>query len=481
MSLNPSRWVVPIACMLLAPLQVVAQGTLADYQRAERFLPGKTRHLIFSGDVTPHWIEKTDRFWYRSVGPKGAEFILVDAGQNNSTPAFDHGRLGTALSNATKREHKPSELPFESFEFADGGNAIRFRLEDAQWTCKLANYECKQDLDSKKVDLYEAISPNSQWVAYVKDHDLFLRYVPTGEVSQLTRDGQEGWDYATPLPSLRMMIEQRTENVKQRTAVFWSPDSSKLVTYRIDSRNAGRFTSLQFVPPDQLRPKAFTYVYPLPGEVLAKAEPIIFHVQSGKRLDVKTTPMELPFQEGQSFEWLPDSKSYYYDYIERGGKTIELRSVGADSGEQKVLIREQSGQYVDPGETFFRFMPASGEIVWSSERDGWNHLYLYNQKTGELESQLTQGTWVVRRLECVDEKSRRVYFLASGREKDEDPYQMHLYSIGLDGKGLTLLSPEKANHSVSASPGGAYFVDNYSRPDFPGRSVLRRASDGSAG
>ena len=85
----------------------------------------------------------------------------------------------------------------------------------------------------------------------------------------------------------------------------------------------------------------------------------------------------------------------------------------------------------------------------------------------------------MRQIVDVDEKSRRVYFLGNGREKDEDPYQTHLYSAGFDGKGLTLLTPENANHTVSVSPDHLYFVDNASRPDLPGQSVLRSAKDGS--
>jgi dipeptidyl aminopeptidase/acylaminoacyl peptidase len=471
---------VQFLLVLLAPFSVRAQGILADYQRAERFLPQKMRKLVFSGDVTPHWIEKSSRFWYRAVGSKGTEFRRVDAEKNMAAPAFDHAQLAAALSKAAKKEFKAAELPFESFDFADGEKSIRFRLEEKQWTCAMAaaNYECKESPDARK-DQYEELSPDGKFAAYVKEYNLYLRYVSTGETVQLTRDGEAGWSYATPLPSLRIMVAQGTENVKQRVAAFWSPDSSKLVTYRIDSRNAGRFTSLQFVPPDQLRPKAYMYVYPLPGEVLAKAEPIIFDVQSGKRTDVKSVPLELPFQDGPEFEWFPDGKSFFYDHDARGVKSMELRVVDADSGEQRTIIREQFETYVDPGETFFRFAHESGHVVWSSERDGWNHLYLYDLKTGKLENQITQGPWVVRRLISVDEKSRRIYFLGSGREKNEDPYQTHVYSVGFDAKNLTLLSPENANHSVSVSPDGAYFVDSYSRPDLPGQSVLRRTKDGS--
>jgi dipeptidyl-peptidase-4 len=143
-----------------------------------------------------------------------------------------------------------------------------------------------------------------------------------------------------------------------------------------------------------------------------------------------------------------------------------------------VLLREEGKDYVDPGETFYRYVEATGELILASERDGWNHLYLYD-KNGKLENQITQGAWVVRQIEYVDEKARRVYFLGGGGEKGEDPYQTHLYVVGFDGKALTLLTPENANHSVSVSPDGTYFVDNYSRPDLPAVAVLRRTKDGS--
>src|SRR3984957_6975542 len=477
MNLNRRRWIVLSALLLLALPEAAAQGRLEDYQRAQQFLPGNLRHLVYVADVSPHWIEKTSRFWYRKTGTAGAEFVLVDAEQNTSAPAFDHARLAMAMSQAAKQVYSSRALPFDDIEFVDGGKSIRFAIDGVQWTCAFATYQCQRE-PARPERPNEELSPNKRWAAFVKDHNLYLRDTSTGTELQLTHDGVAAWDYATPLPSLRPMVDQETEDVRQPAAVFWSPDSSKLITYRIDSRNSGRFTSLQFVPPGQLRPRAFTYVYPLPGEVLAKAEPNIFYVRPGKRIDMETASIELPFQDGPGFDWFPDSKSFRYDCDDRGFKTKEVRLVDASTGEQKILLREQSDTYVDPGETFYRFVEGTGEIIWPSERDGWNHLYLYS-KTGQFVNQITQGPWVVRGIEHIDEKARRVYFSANGREKNEDPYQTHLYSVGFDGRGLELLSPENANHSVSVSPDSAFFVDSYSRPDLPGEAVLRRTKDGS--
>jgi len=469
--------VVAVLVCLSVPI-CPAQGTREDYQRAQQFLPGNLRHRVYIAEVIPHWIAEKSRFWYRKAGTKGTDFILVDRERNTSGPAFDHARLAVSLSKATKRDYQPTELPFDTFDYAKDAKSVSFQVEGTPWTCQLENYECKRGPEPL-AGQYEEASPNKEWVAYVKEHDLYLRYAATGEIVRLTRDGEESWDYATPIPSLRPMVAQGTQDVKQRPAVFWSPDSSKLVTYRMDTRNAGRFTNLQFVPPGQLRPKAFSVVYPLPGEVLPKADPVIFDVQKGRRIDVKTPSLEVQFQGGPGFEWFPDNKTIYYEAEERGEKAIELRTVDSETGEQKVVVREKSDHYVDPGETFFRFLHVSEEILWSSERGGWNHLYLYDQKTGALKNQVTRGPWVVRSIVAVDEKSRRVYFLANGREKREDPYQTHLYSIGLDGNNVTALTPSNANHTVSLSPDHFCFVDNSSRPDLPGEVILRSVKDGS--
>jgi len=474
---------IALLLILLLPAPVLAQGTLADYQNAETFLPGNLQHALYVANVFPNWIGKTERFWYLKLGPAGKQFILVDASQNTVGPAFDQARLAAALSKTAGKSYEASNLPFFRFEYTQNGKAIRFEVEQEEWTCMLAAYKCEAAPRTER-SRYESISPNGEWAAFVRDHNLFVRHISTGTVVQLTRDGVPGWDYATPLPDLRTLVSERISNgddVREPPAVFWSPDSTKLVTYRLDSRNAGRFTSLQYVPPDQLRPRAYNYVYPLPGEILPQASPVIFDLQSGQRIEVKTSPLEIQFIGGPGFRWFPDSKHFYYRYDERGEKSIELREVDARTGDQRVLIDEVAKPYpyVDPGETFSEFFDGDKKVLWSSERSGWNQLYVYDVATGQLQNQLTHGDWVVRSIEHVDDQSGCVYFLAGGVQPNLDPYYTQLYRVNFDGGGMKLLTPENADHMVSVSPDGKYFVDNYSRPDLPGESELRRTSDGS--
>ncbi|MGD0696166.1 MAG: DPP IV N-terminal domain-containing protein [Terriglobia bacterium] len=472
--LRPRNLVV-VACVLLTWRLTYAQGTRADYERAEQFLGGNLDKLVRPADITPHWVEESDQFWYRKPGAD-KEFVLVDAAKNTRGPAFDHTKLAAALSSSAGKEYRPNRLPFDTFEFVEKGTAIRFVAEEQQWTCDLASYKCKRE---KVPAIGESVSPDGKWSALVDHYNLFVRNVSTGTLVQLTRDGEKSWDYATPLPSSDLMIRQGTEDVKQGAAAFWSPDSTKFVTYRIDSRNAGRFATLQFVPPNELRPKVFTYVYPLPGEVVPTAAPIIFDLPSGKRIDVETDPLEIYFQDGPDFTWFKDGKRFHYMFQSRGYKRSEFRVVDAETGKQHTVMGEESENYIDPGENSAQIVKEGAEILWTSERDGWNHIYLYNGETGQLENQVTKGSWPVRRIAHVDEKARQVYFLAGGREAGEDPYLTHLYRVNFDGTGLKLLTGEHGNHAVNVSPDSKYFVDNYSRPDLPGEARLCNSTDGS--
>jgi dipeptidyl-peptidase 4 len=453
-----------------------AQGTRADYERAANFVGTNIDKLARVADVRPHWVEETDRFWYRAPGPD-KQFMLVDAAKKTCGPAFDHAKLAAVLSKTSGKDLQAGKLPFDEFEFVNQGAGIRFEAEGARWTCDLATYHCDKE---KSPPFWENVSPDGKWAAYVEGYNLFIRNISNGTVTQLTRDGEKSWDYATPLPSSDLMVKQGTEDVRQKAAVFWSPDSTKLVTYRMDSRGAGRFTTIQFVPPDQLRPKAYTYVYPLPGDTLPEAQLMIFDVSSGHRVEVQTEPLQNSFQGGPHFAWFKDNKRFHYMFRSRGEKSAEFRVVDAETGKQRVVVSEESDTYVDPGENDAEIVKEGAEILWTSERDGWNHIYLYDGQTGKLENQVTKGPWVVRSMEHVDEKNRQVYFLAGGREAGEDPYLTHLYRINFDGTGLQLLTRENADHSVSVSKDGQYFVDSFSRPDLPGESVLRRTSDGTA-
>lgn len=476
-------WLVLAAVLGVLPSVVAAQGgALGDYQHAESFLPGNLQRHMYVADVQPNWVGKTNRFWYLKIGPTGKHFILVDAERNTQGPAFDQTRLAAGLSGASGKTYTASDLPFYTFTFGGGSKAIQFEVESTRWSCTLTNYDCKQT----PVSQYESLSPDGRWAVFVKGYNLYVRNVTTGAVSQLTENGKPGDSYATRLPDLLTLVQEGVTNgddVREKPAIFWSPDSTRLITYQLDSRKAGRFNSMQYVPSNQLRPINYNYVYPLPGEVLPIAMPVVFQLAPVfRRVDVQTSPLQIRYYGGPRFSWMPDSQHVYYTYDGRGEKYIELREVNADTGAQRILHREDARPYpyVDSYEaTMYRFVDHQKEFLWTSERSGWDQLYLYDTATGKLIRQLTHGKWVVRRIVSVDEKNHDVFFLAGGVQTSVDPYYTYLYRVNMNGGGMKLLTPEDADHSASVSPDGKYFVDSYSTPDLPGESVLARTSNGS--
>ncbi len=179
--------------------------------------------------------------------------------------------------------------------------------------------------------------------------------------------------------------------------------------------------------------------------------------------------------EFDDVQWSPDSSRLAFVSTSRDHRHEVLRVANADSGEVREVLEETVKTFFESGNdrSNWRFLPASNEVIWFSERDNWGHLYLYDLSTGRLKHAITAGEGNVTEVLHVDEKTRMVYFLGVGREKGRDPYFRHLYRIGLDGKGLTLLTPEDADHEVSLAPSGRFFVDSYSKPDVPPVAVLR--------
>ena len=178
--------------------------------------------------------------------------------------------------------------------------------------------------------------------------------------------------------------------------------------------------------------------------------------------------------EWADVQWDAEGTRLAFVSTSRDHKVTTLRVANPTTGEVRDVLEEKVPTFFESGNgrVNWRFLPESKEFLWFSERDNWGHLYLYDSETGQLKNQVTKGDWNVTQLLRVDEKNRQLYFLGVGREKG-DPYFVHFYRIGFDGSGLTLLTPEDANHEITLAPSGKYFTDSYSTPTKPAVAVLR--------
>lgn len=450
----------------------------ADYERAEQFLPDNTASLVRNEKPDIHWIAGTDRFWYVREREDGREFIRVDSATGACSEAFDHQRLANSLSDTTETEVDSRDLPFEEFEYVEQESAIRFQVQDQSYRCDLSTYECEMGSAEEEV---AGRSPDDRWVVFTENHDLYVRNTRNQEEIQLTADGHERYGYAKPYPSPVEMVDNGSQDIEQDVEVSWSPDSQWFMTYRLDRRSANQFALVQSSPDDRVRPKHYLYDYPLPGEVgVPTAEPIVVNVEQRTVTELDVEPIPLLYYGSEPlFDWDDDSYRLYYLRRSRGFDSVQFIEANPHTGETRSVFRETSDTLVDPRMSSVEALEHSDEAIWTSEKSGWHHLYLIDRETGEGKQQITSGDWVVREVKFVDEESRTILFTASGREDERDPYLRHFYRVNFDGSDLALLTPEPADHSISVSPTGEFFVDTYSTVDTEPVTVLRRSVDGT--
>ena len=451
--------------VLMPSTPAAAQGTKADYERFVQFEPA-TRDKIAHATVEPHWFDGGRKFWYRDKLTAGeAVFVVVDCETPEKRPAFDAAKLANGLSLAAKRRVSPTRLPFEEIELDDDASEVRFKAFDQWWRCKLDGYNVfLAKPTSGKAEAAapspadRSRSPDGKWLAQIRNFNVVLKEQATAEVSRLTTDG--------------------TSENAYTDRIDWSPDSSHVVVMRVKPAQEHKVHMVESSPPDQVQPKLKTIDYLKPGDVIDRPRPYLFDVASKKSVPVSDDLFKTPWSIDE-VHWAPDSSRFLFLYNQRGHQVMRVVSVDANSGAAKAVVEEKSDTFIDySGKTFLQYLDKTDELLWASERDGWNHIYLYDSKTGTVKRQITKGPWVVRKVLDVDESKRELRFTAMGIDPDQDPYYLHECRIGLDGGNLVRLTEGDGTHDLDYSPDGRFYVDHYSRVDLAPVAELRRASDG---
>lgn len=477
--------VLAAAFVTLASVMAVGQGgerpvvTAADYARAEKFLAANVNPLVVGGSVSPSWMTG-DRFWYRSQTAEGTEFLVVDPARKTRQPAFDHARLAAALSAAAGATYSATELPFQSIELSEDGKSVSFDVESRRFTCDVQGTKCSETREAAggrgagaparggRGRGNTVTSPDGKKAVFIRDWNLWVRDLATGQERALTKDGEEDFGYAT---------HNAGWTRSDRPIVLWSPDSRKIATYQQDERKVGE---MYLVTTNVGHPELQRWKYPLPGdEVVAMMHRVVIDVETGEITRLKMKPDFHRSTLGDDFsvsdiKWSPDAKRLVFASTSRDHKHTVVREADVATGVVRDIFDETVLTHFE-SRSGWEVLWSSNEIIWYSQRDDWGHLYLYDLETGKLKHQITRGEGPVADITRVDEKTRTIFFVALGREKGRDPYFRHFYRIGIDGQNYALLTPDDGDHTVNLSPSGAYFVDTYSKPDVPPVSVLRDA------
>ncbi len=450
------------------------QLSTENYISAEQFLPVNAAKLVFNNYVRPNWVGKTDAFWYLIDTRNGKEFLLVNTATKTKEPAFDQMVLAAELSALQDTAFNAYDLPFNRIDLSTP-NAVGFSIDGKNYrfdkfTSKVSEIKKEERVKGEK-------SPDGKWTAYVKDHNLFIQNLETKKEIQLSRDGIEKYEYANSYSWYNLFDLENPDKVQSDLSVKWSPDSKKIATIRTDYRKAKHLYLLQSVPEKGMRAKVWSYERPLPGETeLAMVEFVLFDINKRKQTEIEVAPYP-SFLYWGSLEWVNDDV-LEMDRRHRGFKQIDILEINGETGASRVVASDQMSTYVDVNIFYYNVLENSKELLMTSEKDGWNHLYLYDWEKGALKNQITKGEFVFKQVQFIDEEKRQIYFTAGGKEEGRNPYLDHLYVVNFDGSGLKLLTPEDAHHEISFNEKGDLFVDNYSRVDLPTVSVVRSAETG---
>ncbi|MCX2678630.1 DPP IV N-terminal domain-containing protein [Galbibacter sp. EGI 63066] len=446
----------------------IAQGTVTEYKKSVA-VDTLFKNKIYNSPKYFKW-QGDSLCWYKNNTEKESEYMLISTREGTQQKAFDHERLAASLSEFLEKKVEVNSIDIKELRFKDG--ALTFHTDSLEMECDLGDYQLKviKPLEKKKrnnrgywgsrfdeTKKDTVASPDSLYVAFIKDYNLYVANTKTDKEFQLSYDGSKGNFYSA--------------------FVKWSPDSKKIMAYKVRPGENHKIYFVRSSPDDQLQPELESRDYLKPGDQLPFRSPQLFDVELKKHIAVATDLFDQQYRIS-NFKWKKNSSAFTFEYNKRGHQVYRILSVDASTGRVRIVVNETSSTFIDYSSKKFRYDTKDDkEIIWASERDGWNHLYLYDGETGKVKQQITKGNWPVRKVLEVDEENSHIYFTASGLDKKQDPYLLHYCRIDFDGKNFVRFTKENGNHKVTFSENHKYYIDQYSRVDAPPITVLKNAEN----
>jgi dipeptidyl aminopeptidase/acylaminoacyl peptidase len=408
------------ALLFAQPAYQPSRSEIMERYRKARILDSLATRTIFRTSVQAHWQSGGKTFWYRDILKDSVqEYFYVDAGKGTRVKVSREFVDSLAKDSARRR-------PF-------------FERNWSRW----ASFNT------------DSTSPDKQFVAYVKDGNVFIRPAGGGDPVQYTTDGDEKKPYGN---------------------LAWDPDSRYVVGYHIAPvKDSAVYYVLSSA--DGTRGQLRQHPYKQPGDPFTTYEMYLFPI-AGEKAEKVNTPL-IDFFGAPQLHWRQkDSRYFTYEKVERGHQRFRIIEVDAHTAETRTVYDEQVPTFIYESRLYTHYLPETDELLLTSEKDGWRHIYLLDAISGQVRQQVTRGDWIVRDIDSIDAGKREIWFSASGMNPGEDPYYIHYYRIGFDGRHLVSLTPSRANHIVNFSPDKQYYIDAASEINVPTTITLHRTADG---
>lgn len=482
-----------------------------NYELAERFSAKRIGQMVFSTSVRPVWFRNGDKFLYAWKTSDGTQYYIADPKAGKTEPVFDMDKLAMQITEIMRDPFDAKHLPISNISIdPENDGILKFDIKSTKEktdttgkaTGEKLTYHFRYEIAGKKLTYDTAdkkekypdwanVSPDGLTGVYMKNSNLF--YMDTLNLRKAAEDPKDSTlvehritsdgykDFCYGINNYSGNTETDTTKRVFPSELVWSPDSRHIAVMRWDMAPLKDFWVINSLT--QPRPTLETYKYQMPGEPGPKGHLYVFSTSDWTSRQVKINAFkdqdlimqpdicttDDQFDEFYSSRWLGDNNGFYLTRMSRDLKRMDICYVGVDSDSTRTVISERMNTYVESRQT--RLLDGGRKMIHWSERNGWANLYLYNAD-GTLIRNLTEGAYHVDDVLAVNEKEGYVLFRACGKEKGENPYQMHVYRVSLQGGEPKMLDIPDMNIDAIASDDGKYFIANYSRVDYKPASAL---------
>lgn len=460
--------------LCLGGVQAQDKITKEDYKRAVSFRYQNFSQKVYNMNIRPHWFPDKKGLWFVKRSDAGKKYLKINFSDLRQSELFDHQKLAKLLSGKLGISVEANRLPIWITKYKSP-KEIHLRAKNKTYVLNTETYtltSLKAKASPRRNPL-ESRSPDKKWTAYSKDYNLYIKSNSSKEIKQLSTEGKKGYEYATWYGWGDIMIGENGER-PQRFGVEWAKNSEWIAANIVDFRTARKMYLLDWSVDTLYRPRLLSYYRGSPGDTtMIYTTPVFFNVKSGK--EIKVNLPKSTHINAIDVVWSKTPGKVYLDRLSRGYQHYALYTFDLNTEKLETLYTESSATNID--NFSYDLAENSNRLFFLSEKSGWRQLYSLDLKTKKV-TPLTKGNYYIHEIERIDEKKRKIFFLASGKESGRNPYYQHLYSISFNGKNLKLLTPENRHHRISFAPNGEYLLDNYATVNQPTQTVLRKASNG---
>ncbi|MEQ1821547.1 MAG: prolyl oligopeptidase family serine peptidase [Fimbriimonadaceae bacterium] len=428
---------------------------------------------VYNVDLRVRWMADGKALWYRKDGSQDRrEFVRVDTLTGAKSPLFDHVKLAASLGKLVNKAIEPAKLQIDVSTFEDG-KSFQFTFERKSYSCDLLTYEVTTGTVLQPEQVHEVELDND------------ARLFPSPRMSALPQRNR-------PQANRRVFIEEGKVKVTTDSGAVVlssegdfsraveSPDAKAAFAWKLSKGDRREVSIIQSSPPGGGRALLKTRFYDLPGDKLDTFELYQVNLQDGSLKKLPIDPINgggQPWANAPGIEWVNEGKYAMVDSAERGYQRVRVYEIEPATSTVRTVVDESSPTFIDSENAIFRAV-GDRDIVWRSERSGWGHYYRIDRATGSIKNPITSGSWVTRGIDWIDEKSGTMCFHANGKELEQDPYNIHYYTVNLDGSKLQSLTEGDGSHTVVFNSDRSAYVDTFSRVNHAPIHQLRRTNDG---